>query len=342
MDSSTHTPPFKRLFNINKTLSLRERAGNFGSLLSLFPVNTSLDVDRASRLLSMGQVVGMPTETVYGIAANIESEKALRSIFEIKERPFFDPLIVHISNIEMIARVTDTWSELCHKLAEAFWPGPLTIVTEKHRDLNPLITSGLNTVAVRMPGHPVALALISRLGSPVAAPSANKFGKTSPTTRAHVLESFPDLFVLEGGGAEIGLESTVVRVSGDQITILRPGFVTLEELRQVTQNVDVQSSVHAPGHLENHYQPELPLVVLKNLNFLNEALAKLQLSPEAKSLNIELDDDAFLAARTLYQKLRSGSRSEADYLVCHWKPHWQGGLWDAIWDRLQKASSQVG
>jgi len=342
MDSSTHLPPYKRLFKTNKALSLRERTGHFGSLLSIFPVDTSVQIDHSVRILKAGGLVGMPTETVYGIAASIDNESALQSVFRVKERPFFDPLIVHISEIKMIEQVTRYWSPFCHKLAEEFWPGPLTLVIEKNPHLNPLITSGLNTVAIRMPAHPVALAMISRLGTPVAAPSANKFGKTSPTSRRHVVESFPNLFTLEGGECEIGLESTVVSVGEDNVTILRPGFITLEDLRSVVPNVDIKSSAHSPGHLENHYQPEKPLILVQNERAnLRICLRDLNLKDDAEGFLIELADDPYVSARSLYQKLREGSASNADYLICYWRPEWEGGLWQAIGDRLKKASSVV-
>jgi L-threonylcarbamoyladenylate synthase len=391
MDSSTPTPPYRRLFKQNKSLTLRERTGTFAPLLSLFPVDVSLQVDEAVRRLSAGEAVGMPTETVYGLAASISSERALRSVFKVKERPFFDPLIVHISSLDMLSEVTASWPKLCQRLAEEFWPGPLTIVTERHGKLNPLITSGLETVAVRMPAHPVSLAMIARLGTPVAAPSANKFGKTSPTSSRHVRESFPELFVVEGGDSEIGLESTVVRVEGDRITLLRPGFVTLEELRAAVGAVATTASgaaggaLHSPGRLEHHYQPDVPLILIgaggdlyasasngagaggrasrdtgmsteparaaeasvriAEVNVaeasvdIAEAVRALGLPEGARAAEVVLDDDPLVSARLLYARLREASGSGADYLICYWKPEWNGGLWEAIADRLKKAAT---
>lgn len=349
MDSSTLTPPYKRLLKSNKTLSLRERTDHFGSLLSIYPASTALEVDHGVRLLQNGGVVGMPTETVYGLAGAINSERALRTIFAVKERPFFDPLIVHISEMSMLGEVVHSWSKVCQKLAEEFWPGPLTIVTKKHEGLNPLITSGLDTVAVRMPAHPVALTMISRLGIPLAAPSANKFGKTSPTSKQHVTSSFPELFVLEGGSAEIGLESTVIEVASDGLTVLRPGYVTVEELKVFCSANNIsfdekKSSQASPGHLEHHYQPEKPLVLAKDAQDLSElswCLSTIQIEGDAKGFEIVLSDDPFLSARMLYTKLREGSASGKDFLYCRWKPEWSGGLWEAIKDRLTKASSLV-
>jgi L-threonylcarbamoyladenylate synthase len=349
MDSSTLTPPYKRLLKSNKTLSLRERTEHFGSLLSIYPASTALEVDHGVRLLQNGGVVGMPTETVYGLAGSINSEKALRTIFGIKERPFFDPLIVHISEMSMLGDVVHSWSKICQKLAEEFWPGPLTIVTKKREGLNPLITSGLETVAVRMPAHPVALTMISRFGIPVAAPSANKFGKTSPTSSRHVKTAFPELFVMEGGNAEIGIESTVIEVNSSGITLLRQGYVTAEELKAFCLLNSVaygakSDSVATPGHLEHHYQPEIPLVLMTEIqdqSELLECLPALNLAESSKGFELKLEDDPFLSARMLYHRMREGSAAGHDYLYCRWKPEWSGGLWEAIKDRLVKASSLV-
>ncbi|NDF16271.1 threonylcarbamoyl-AMP synthase, partial [bacterium] len=194
------------------------------------------ELERAKARLEGGGVVALPTETVYGLAASIRSEEGIKKIFAIKERPFFDPLIVHISDLEQKKQVISEWPPLADFLAKRFWPGPLTLVLPKHPSLNPLITSGLDTVGVRMPAHPIARQLIEKCGFPLAAPSANKFGKTSPTKAEHVRKGFEkeDLLILDGGQSEVGLESTVVALAreGDKdvVTILRPGAVTFDIL----------------------------------------------------------------------------------------------------------------
>jgi L-threonylcarbamoyladenylate synthase len=168
------------------------------SLLENMPETTKASIERAAEILSRGGVVGMPTETVYGLAASIRSDEGLQRIFAVKERPFFDPLIVHINALSQKDEVVREWPKTAAFLAEHFWPGPLTMVLPRNLNLNSLITAGLDTVGIRMPRHPIATHLIECTGAPIAAPSANKFGKTSPTTIDHVRNEFlkEDLFVL--------------------------------------------------------------------------------------------------------------------------------------------------
>ncbi|MGZ3653835.1 MAG: L-threonylcarbamoyladenylate synthase, partial [Bdellovibrionota bacterium] len=234
------------------------------------------ELERAKAQLEAGGVVALPTETVYGLAASIRSEEGIRKIFAIKERPFFDPLIVHISDLEQKKQVISEWPPLADFLAKIFWPGPLTMVLPKLASLNPLITSGLETVGLRMPAHPVARQLIEKCGFPLAAPSANKFGKTSPTKAEHVRKGFEkeDLMILDGGQSEVGLESTVVALTRegplDVVTILRPGAVTRDILEGALRDrggdpfeVRVGTSAASPGHTEHHYMPNVPLVIVE-------------------------------------------------------------------------------
>ncbi len=224
------------------------------------------DIARARNLLAAGDVVAIPTETVYGLAASIDCESALRKVFALKGRPFFDPLIVHVNSLKQARSVVREWPPVADFLARFFWPGPLTMVLPKAANVNPLITAGHDTVAIRIPRHDLTLELISQLGTPIAAPSANRFGRTSPSRAEHVLSEFPsdNLFVLDGGPCEVGLESTVIsfvlgsvlgsvlsstsddRLSSsasetrdsilpkvseiDQIQILRPGGISEAEL----------------------------------------------------------------------------------------------------------------
>ena len=219
-----------------------------------------IEMDSAIERLRNDDVVGMPTETVYGLAGSIFSEVALHKIFKIKERPFFDPLIVHVSSIEEARSLVKHWPRSAEILAQKFWPGPLTLVLEKSDKINDLITSGLTTVGIRMPNHPVALELISNFGSPLAAPSANKFKKTSPTTTQHVRDEFGDsVYVLEGGACTVGLESTILYINevDDEVAIeiLRKGFVKYSEIEKILldhhfkiKNAGVINSILAPGN----------------------------------------------------------------------------------------------
>jgi L-threonylcarbamoyladenylate synthase len=306
------------------------------------------DLDRAVLALRSDEVIGIPTETVYGLAASIDSEKGLKRIFEIKERPFFDPLIVHVSSFKQAQMLTTNWSPLADYLARKFWPGPLTLILSKAKHVNPLITSGLDTVGIRMPAHDMALEVIKRLGHPVAAPSANKFTKTSPSRAEHVRESFPEVLTLDGGACDIGVESTVIRVSDELIEILRPGAVTHEalalELKKWGQPVQIIRSISqaSPGHLEHHYMPSVPLIIVSESGskkgWLKEVETKLSKS-FSQPQKLDLSPEARLAARELYNDMRVIGESGADLIYVIKTDASTGGFWDAIWDRLSRASS---
>jgi L-threonylcarbamoyladenylate synthase len=318
------------------------------------------ELERAKAQLEAGGVVALPTETVYGLAASIWSEEGLRKIFAIKERPFFDPLIVHISELAQRNQVISEWPPLADFLAKVFWPGPLTMVLPKHPELNPLITSGLETVGLRMPAHPVARALIEKCGFPLAAPSANKFGKTSPTKAEHVRKGFEkdDLLILDGGQSEVGLESTVVALTRegavDVVTVLRPGAITREILESALKDrggdpfeVRVGASNASPGHTEHHYMPNVPLVILQQEeNTMRQSLRDQICEDFVFERNVpiaelRLDTNPRIAARSLYTRMRECSDSGASFIYVIRRKSQQGGLWDAIWDRLTRASSRI-
>lgn len=304
-------------------------------------------VRRASEILRRGGVVGMPTETVYGLAGSIESEDGIRKIFEVKQRPFFDPLIVHISSLAQKDFVVREWPKAANFLAERFWPGPLTMVLPKQISLNSMITSGLDTVGMRMPRHPIARSLIEVLGAPIAAPSANRFGKTSPTTVDHVRQEFlaEDLFVLDGGPCEIGLESTVVGFTDHGVSIYRPGVITKEIIEReflkvgLDLTVTYQESPATPGHLKHHYQPSKPLVIVEKNTFSSTEIAR-QLGIDSNGfVELILADNPVIAARTLYKQLRDLSSSSAQFLIVRRLPEHLSDAWAAVWDRLTRASS---
>jgi L-threonylcarbamoyladenylate synthase len=316
------------------------------------------DIFKARDLLLAGQIIAIPTETVYGLAANIQSEAALRKIFELKERPFFDPLIVHVSSLKQAKTLTTEWSAPVDFLARHFWPGPFTLVLPKADHVNPLITSGLPTVAIRFPRHPLALQLIEAVGIPLAAPSANKFARTSPSSAAHVHSEFPDsgLFVLDGGPCEIGLESTVVQVAETEdhwdVQILRPGAVTQEDLQAALSRwmsakpalIRKVASENSPGHMPHHYMPSIPLIIVpadfslpRDLETLNSAVKLNSRIQDARILELQLPTDAALAARDLYAQMRRLS-ANAEALIVKRDPQKSQGFWDAIWDRLDRAA----
>lgn len=228
------------------------------------------NIPRAAEFIRNGGLVAFPTETVYGLGADAFNPQAVARIFEVKQRPSFDPLIVHIADFEQVYTLfSPPVSDWVEKLANAFWPGPLTIVHRKSPDVPDIVTSGLNTVAVRMPSHPIARRLIAMAGTPVAAPSANRFGQLSPTQPRHVLKQLTGFdYLLLNGYEMVGIESTVVSVEGNGCRLLRPGAITLQQLEAVVPCIQQKAESHdanlpSPGLLKSHYSPEKPLYILE-------------------------------------------------------------------------------
>ena len=300
--------------------------------------------------LASGGLVAVPTETVYGLAAKASSDDALKQVFALKGRPYFDPLIVHVRSIGQARALSSDWNFTADFLARWAWPGPLTIVVKKAPGVSNFITAGLDTVAIRWPSHPMLNDLIELLGEPVAAPSANRFGKTSPSRAEHVREEFPDvnLMVLDGGPCSIGVESTVVSaVNPARVEILRPGAVAAEDLRAAfarqsnqIEVIRVDSSGLSPGTLKSHYVPKSP-VALVPLEAGSEWIAKRAaaegLGPRAREL--ALSPDAWLAARELYAEMRRLSDEGADLIWVRRPLEESAGLWSAIDDRLKRAAA---
>ena len=226
---------------------------------------------QAVELLRAGQVIGLPTETVYGLAADGLNPTALARIFEIKGRPLFDPLILHLVSPKEAFRLAARVPDLAHKLAEKFWPGALTLVLPKKEIVPDLATSGLPTVALRVPIHPTAVALLRSFGGPLAAPSANKFGRISPTDARAVQLELGDAvpMIIDGGPCGIGLESTVIDLSGDKPILLRAGGIPIEEIEAITGPIEratpVDKNPSAPGQLKSHYAPRKPLKLVASI-----------------------------------------------------------------------------
>ena len=302
------------------------------------------DVHQAVAHLRSGNLVAIPTETVYGLAAVASNESAIRRVFEAKARPFFDPLIVHISSWPELDSLVESVSEIERHLLEAFWPGPLTLVSAKRGIVSDLITSGHPSVAVRMPAHPLCQELLKLLGEPVVAPSANQFGRTSPTTAEHVVSEFKEsdnVLVLDGGECTVGIESTIIRCEGESVSILRPGGVSRAMLEESLRAggfpcsiIRTTSSV-SPGHLKHHYQPRKTLYVYERLEHLKEAGVE-----EAATKFLELPSEAVLAARTLYGLFRQADLSDAKTLALKWNFP-RDGEWEALWDRVQRAATVI-
>jgi L-threonylcarbamoyladenylate synthase len=234
------------------------------------------DIDTAAGVLRAGGLVAFPTETVYGLGADAENSAAVARVYQVKGRPPTHPLIVHIGGAEHLGEWVEDVPATARLLAERFWPGPLTLVMRRGRRVPLEATGGLETVAVRVPGHPVALALLSSFGGGVAAPSANRFGSVSPTTADHVRAELGEAvdFVLDGGPCAVGVESTIVDATGDTPAVLRPGGVTREDLEAVLGSpfaVPSTSRVRVPGQHPSHYAPRARVVLVEPEKVVAEA-----------------------------------------------------------------------
>ncbi len=298
-------------------------------------------IEDAAALLRAGELVALPTETVYGLAADARQGEAVAGIFAAKGRPAFNPLIVHVPSADA-ARAHVEWSQAAERLASAFWPGPLTLVlplTEGH-GIASLVTAGLDTLALRCPAHPVAQDLLLAFGGPLAAPSANPSGKISPTEAAHVLAGLDGRIaaVLDGGAAEIGLESTIVSLAGPP-RLLRHGSITREALEvalgaPVAEDV-TPAAVQAPGQLSSHYAPDAPLRLAARAAEPGEALLGFG-DAEGATLNLSPSGDLREAAANLFAMLRELDKTAARIAV---SPIPAKGIGIAINDRLKRAAA---
>ena len=310
---------------------------------------TAANVHRAAKMLQRGGVVAFPTETVYGLGANAFNEEAVCRVFEVKRRPSFDPLIVHVARVEDAVKL---WSEVppvAKILMQKFWPGPLSIILPKKKNVPDLVTSGLPAVAVRMPAHPVALALILKAGCPIAAPSANLFGYTSPTRALSVAEDLGDKIdaVLDGGASKVGVESTVIKIEKGTIYLLRPGGVTAEEIFKTTGKkvrMATQGKIQAPGQMKSHYAPRTPLIQMgepphlffKKLKRLKENFHRQKIAwPKIGTILWE-GQDLHQAASRLFQVIRNLDKMKPSLILT--SPFPDRGIGKAINDRLEKAS----
>lgn len=317
----------------------------------------------AANLLRENEVVALPTETVYGLGGNAENDAAVAKIFAAKGRPADNPLIIHIADKEQLSRFVDEIPSVAKKLMDAFWPGPLTIIFKKKAGvLSELATTGLGTVAVRMPDHPVALALLKKCGLPIAAPSANSSGKPSPTNAGHVIDDLNGKIagVLDGGATGVGVESTVVDCTELVPVILRPGGVTKEELEAVVGEVRVDAALtnegakpKAPGMKYRHYAPNAPLFMVSGTTAFIQSLIeeKQQEGLRVGLLTTEENIGAYHAdlvlacgkraaletvAAALYETLRQFNKGNVDIIYSEMFPN--TGVGYAIMNRLQKAA----
>lgn len=299
----------------------------------------STDVNEASRVLLSGGIIGMPTETVYGLAACALDHSAVARVFAVKSRPMHHPLIVHLSPETDVSK----WGIMttnAQRLANAFWPGPLTLLV-KRTDLVPdWVTGGRDTVALRVPSHPVAIELLRLADTGIVAPSANKFGKVSPTTAEHVRQDLGDDvdLILDGGACAVGIESTIVECIGDSVSILRPGAVTAEEIQEVlkTQPSNGKGVSRAPGMMLSHYSPNADVILVDNLDEARELKARLERDEATVCIVFHEDTDQY--ARELYDDLRNADRLGVQTVVAVLPP--ASGVGAAVRDRLAKAATR--
>ncbi|MET3193174.1 L-threonylcarbamoyladenylate synthase [Bacillus sp. OAE603] len=315
----------------------------------------------AAKILQLGQVVAFPTETVYGLGANAFSDEAVQLIFQAKGRPSDNPLIVHIANNNQLDELIEEIPEGAKKLMEAFWPGPLTIILKSKKQVSKFVTAGLSTVGVRMPDHPVALALIEASGLPIAAPSANTSGKPSPTSAKHVFEDLNGRIagIVDGGSTGVGLESTVIDCSQEVFTILRPGSITPEMIKKVVSNVEVDPATvneteapKSPGMKYKHYAPDAQMhLVNGSMEFIHKLIHNAK--SEGKKVGIltteeninqykadvvlacGIREDLTTVAAALYDCIRQFNEENVDIIFCESFPY--EGIGIAIMNRLWKA-----
>ncbi len=306
------------------------------------------NIIKAAGIIKSGGLVAFPTETVYGLGADALNPVAAAGIFEAKKRPFFDPLIVHISEISDVEKIAENPDSKVLKLMERFWPGPLTIVLKKKDIVPDIVTSGIPTVAVRMPVHPAALALIRAAGTPIAAPSANRFGCLSPTTAEHVSTQLGDSIdmILDGGPCSIGIESTIIKIMNNRFYLLRPGGIAPEEIQDFTGETLLTEipgdKPEAPGQLPYHYSPEKQVILTDKITSIEERSGYLFFRKpeipysENRSKILSENGDLREAAANLFSHLHRLDMLDIDKIYVERVDG--SGLGIAIMDRLKKAS----
>jgi len=313
----------------------------------------SQSIEEAKTLLASEEIVAIPTETVYGLAGNIFSEKAIKRIFELKGRPLINPLIVHINDLDMLELITQDIPEDARILAEHFWPGPLTMVLPKKANVPNIITANKPTVAVRMPAHPVTRALLAQLDFPLAAPSANPFKRISPTKAQHVAAYFPEglELVLEGGTCEKGIESTIIGFKNGKAILYRHGALAKEEIEaligEIGEHTSNDEAPEAPGMLLQHYSPKTPLILVDDVSAAMKDYPSMELGiivfstavanhPEKQQMVLSEQGSLTEAASKLYTAMHDLDQLGLDLIIAEIMP--LHGVGVGMNDRLRRAS----
>ncbi|KTC78125.1 L-threonylcarbamoyladenylate synthase [Legionella brunensis] len=310
------------------------------------------NIELAIAHLRQGDIVAIPTETVYGLAGNAENEAAIRKIYTLKNRPLNHPLIMHVAQHWDLSKWVSFLPDYAQTLIHHFWPGPLTLVLKSNiTAVNPLITGGQDTIALRCPKHPIAQKLLTELGFPLVAPSANPFGKISPTTAEHVRDSFKkeELLILDGGRCQVGIESTILAaIEPEHYQILRHGVITEQEIKAILplRASEGESTIRTPGKLASHYQPEKPLYCFTDINAIQQfcqqtnapvyVLSFSDLTNYPSHLYYKLPPSPDKTAFELYYQLRCADQSEATFIAIELPPTSEG--WEGIRERILKAS----
>jgi L-threonylcarbamoyladenylate synthase len=317
---------------------------------------TQVEIETAVQALRDGELVAFPTETVYGLGANAQNPAAVRKIFEAKGRPTSHPVIVHLDSPRFLHRWVREVPETATKLAERFWPGPLTMVMPRAANVHDIVTGGQDTVAIRVPSHPMAQQLLTAFGGGIAAPSANRYGKLSPTRAEHVREELGDAVkvILDGGECQIGLESTIVSFEGQNVRLLRPGGVTAAQIRQVVGELliigaDLESP-RVPGGTPSHYAPTTPMAIVPSGEIDAHAAAMSEGGRRIAVLaqRLPLKSHKYVTwinagrrpeqyGHDLYANLRTLDKAGCQQILVQDVP--EGEAWDAIRDRLRRAAT---
>ncbi len=310
-------------------------------------------IDRGVEVLNEGGLVIFPTETVYGLGANVFNPIAVSKIFEVKKRPKFDPLIVHVGDIGYVEKLVKFFPSKARKVGERFWPGPLTIVLPKRDEIPEIVTAGLPTVGIRIPAHPVALELLASASFPISAPSANPFGYLSPTSVYQIEKQIKDQvdIILDGGPCKVGVESTIILFEEERCFLLRPGGLPVEDIEGIVGEVEpfLPSKPLSPGTLPVHYAPKKPLIVFKNFEEIEREKFKKIGVLFFKKPDFEIEiiykfeilsekGDLREAASNLFSALHVLDNSDVDVIFAEAVA--EEGLGRAIMDRLRKASKK--
>ena len=322
--------------------------------MNIYKTEIGTDIDKAAELLIKGELVAIPTETVYGLAGNALNETVVKKIFKAKQRPFTNPLIVHISGIEKLSAIVKTIPDIAFELLQTFSPGPLTLILPKKDVIPYFVTANSSLVAVRIPNHSLCFELLKRLPFPLAAPSANKFTGISPTNPSHVFSQLSGEipYILDGGSCNDGIESTIVGFEDDTILVYRLGAITMEQILQIHPHVKLandQKVIHSPGMMQHHYAPKTPLILTENIEssislYNDKKIAVLYFKsptlklPTAYEQVLSITGNLTEAASNLYKALYELDKQKPDIIIAEKLPNI--GLGQSINDRLTRAAAK--